>query len=98
MTDLTHDDILTIANAQQAKGDLRQTEAAFHQVRDELFAIIEGSPVDGVAIREQAYAGLHILKRVQTALFVIASGEEVANNSGLIARILAGEDMPDGEG
>lgn len=92
MTDYTDDEHRALSDAGQARAELRQTAKAFEAVRMGLFELIERSPIDAKDVREQAYAGLHILTRVKQALEEAVAMGDVAEASALRRAILAGED------
>lgn len=87
----TPEEFETLAEAGHARVELRQCEKAFVEVREGLFSIIENSPIDAMVVREQAYAGLHILKRVQAALQAAVSAGEVAEGNARVRAILSGD-------
>jgi hypothetical protein len=91
MTDYTDDEHRALSDAGQARAELRQCEKAFEAVRMGLFELIERSPIDAKDVREQAYAGLHILARVKLALEETVAAGEVVENSASLRAILAGE-------
>jgi hypothetical protein len=88
----TPDEFAILSEAGHARVELQQCDKAFAEVREGLFSIIENSPIDAVTVREQAYAGLHILKRVQVALQAAVSAGEAVEGNARIRAILAGED------
>lgn len=87
----TEDEHHTLAEAGQARVELRQCERAFEEVRMGLFELIERSPIEARDVREQAYAGLHILKRVKTALEAAVVAGEATERNAEVRAILKGE-------
>lgn len=87
----TNDEYAVLAAAGQANVELQQCELAFADIREGLFHIIESHPDRDK--REQAVAGLQILKSLKQALIAAVAAGQNAENTANIRAILAGEDQ-----
>lgn len=92
MADLTHEETQAAARGEQAAYELRETEAAFAEVRAGLFEVIATSALGEQQLREKCFLAVQSLDQVKSVLMKVASSKDIVNHTALIRSILAGED------
>lgn len=76
----------------QAASELRETEAAFEEVRERFIEAWAKSSLGEQEFREKAFLCVQMLDAVKAALVTVATGASMAENDQLIANVLAGND------
>lgn len=81
-----------LAAAQEAKSELRQTEAAFEELRQGFMGALIATEASNAADREQCYLAIKILDRVKAALIAKTTDAAIVEHTASIRSILAGDD------
>lgn len=76
----------------QADHELRETNAAFEQVRAGLVEAWATSTLGDAEAREKLYLSVQLLDAVRNELMKVATSKPMAESDDLIANIMAGRD------
>lgn len=76
----------------QAESELRETSAAFEEVRKGLIEAWATSSLGDEGFREKAFLAVQTLDAVKAALLAVAGGKAIADHDELIGNILTGKD------
>lgn len=76
----------------QAASELRETEAAFEEVRAKFIEAWAKSSLGEQEFREKAFLCVQMLDAVRAALITVSTGAAMAESNQMIADILAGRD------
>ena len=91
MTALTEDEIQAASRASQAEHELRETDAAFKQVREGLLEVIASSKFGQQELREKCFLAVQSLDQVKTVLMQAATSKAVVEHNALIRAVMSGE-------